>query len=165
MELYPSNIPRGVGDWLSEEIQSFDHPFPSDQYVPHSIVDVFPEIENALQVEPGEDVEPGKETIMVEIPAPSGTDFPAYVAIARGDAHSAMSNRWYCAWVDEYLSAGEASDSTRTAQALDFLESSQTDEATQGPSLNFAVEHEDIYNSLIEGDTEQAHAFVKACER
>lgn len=164
VDLHPNNTAPEIGDWLSEEIQSFNHPFPSEQYVPRTILDLFPEIENGVLVEQEGELGSDAETVMVELPSSPDMDSPTYVSISRGDAYSSMSDRWYCAWVDEYLLANKASDPARTAQALESLEAFQADGTAQTLSINLETYREDIYNPLAKGDTEPASAFVEACQ-
>lgn len=164
VELRPNETSPEIGDWLSEEIQSFDFSFPSEEYLPHTILDLFPEIENGVPIEQGEVSGSDAETLMVEIPSSSDAEPSTFVNISRGDAYSAMSDRWYCAWVDEYLIANKAPDSAGESQALESFEAFHADKTAQELSINLETYQEDIYNLLVKGETAPATSLVKACQ-
>lgn len=86
------------------------------------------------------------------------------VSVSRGDVYSTMADRWYCAWVDEYLQATDASDTAREKRALDYLTGFTDDKLVAQFATNVPIYQESVLTPLEQSDVEPARSSVKTCE-
>ncbi len=165
LDLAAGQIPQEATAWLSEELASFTHPFPSEAYLPATISDLNLGIDGAVSAEQdGSGNSSSDDTLHLQMAAPGDDGVPTFVSVSRGDVYSTMADRWYCAWVDEYLQATDASDTAREKRALDYLTGFTDDKLVAQFATNVPIYQESVLTPLEQSDVEPARSSVKTCE-